>query len=110
MQIPGCSSAYVDIVKLRGYVLNPNHEHGKNKAYVFTSVFGMTMEDADELQELLLSIACDDAAVRQRRMIMGSAMPLILSSSVVVAAQLFALRGLSRSDEDFPRLTSCYVL
>lgn len=110
MQMPGCEFAFVEIVKLRDYVLNPNHEHGKNKAYVFASVFGMTMDDADELQELLLSIACEDAAVLAKKDDYGQRYALDFEFQRGGRRGVIRSAWIIRSDEDFPRLTSCYVL
>ncbi len=53
MLIPNADSAIVDIRKLRDYCLNSEHDDGKHKARLFSSILGMTAENADELRQTL---------------------------------------------------------
>ncbi len=54
MKIPNAKCAVVDIRKLRDYCLNPQHDKGKHKARLFTSLLGMDSDDAEELRNTLL--------------------------------------------------------
>ena len=54
MKIPNAERAVVDIRKLRDYCLNPQHNRGKHKARLFTSLLGMSANDAEELRNALL--------------------------------------------------------
>ena len=54
MKIPNAERAIVDIRKLRDYCLNPQHSTGKHKARLFTSLLGMTSNDAEGLRSALL--------------------------------------------------------
>ena len=54
MLIPNAENAIVDIRKLRDYCLNPEHDEGKHKALLFSRVFGMTAEDAEDLRQIIL--------------------------------------------------------
>ena len=54
MKIPNAERAVVDIRKLRDYCLNPQHNRGKHKARLFTSLLGMNPNDAEELRDALL--------------------------------------------------------
>ena len=54
MLIPNAENAIVDIRKLRDYCLNPEHDEGKHKALLFSTVFGMTAEDAENLRQIIL--------------------------------------------------------
>jgi hypothetical protein len=54
MRIPNAENAIVDIRKLRDYCLNPAHPEGKHKARLFSTMLGMTAQDADVLRNLLL--------------------------------------------------------
>lgn len=54
MLIPNAENAVVDIRKLRDYCLNYNHQDGKHKAQLFSSILGMTTDDAEELRQILL--------------------------------------------------------
>jgi hypothetical protein len=108
--LPNADHAFVDIAKLRNYCLNPDHGEGKHKARVFRSTLGFTVEDADKLRDLI-----------QSRMLMTAATELAPSDygqRYVVDFQIEGLQGAAiirtswiiRQNEDFPRLTSCYVL
>lgn len=111
MKIPGGERAIVDIEKLRDYCLSMLHPEGRHKARVFLSALGMTAADAENLRNLLLSTArqSDTAVISGvdeygRRYVLdvevasGSRHALIRSAWIV------------KSGENFPRLTSCYVL
>ena len=56
MKIPNAERAVVDIRKLRDYCLNPQHNRGKHKARLFTSLLGMDSDDAEELRNTLLEV------------------------------------------------------
>src|SRR5690242_11310457 len=57
MKLPNGERAFVDIVKLRDYSLDPSHPEGKHKARVFASALGLTRDDADWLRAQLLAAA-----------------------------------------------------
>ena len=54
MKISNAERAVVEIRKLRDYCLNPQHDRGKHKARLFTSLLGMNSDDAEELRNALL--------------------------------------------------------
>lgn len=56
MLIPHSENAVVDIRKLHNYCLNPTHDDGKHKARRFLSVFEITVNDAEELRQILLKV------------------------------------------------------
>ncbi len=56
MLIPNANNAIVDIRKLRDYCLNLEHDDGKHKARLFSSILGMKAENAEELRLILLEI------------------------------------------------------
>lgn len=110
MKLPNASRAFIDIRKLTDYCLNPTHPRGRNKARVFKAALGLTDEDAEELRDALLAAAqTEDADAGQEdeygqrytvdALISGPDGEATVRSSWIV-----------RADEDFPRLTSCYVL
>ena len=57
MKLPSGADAVVDLEKLTGYCLNPNHPRGKHKARVFAAVLGFTVEHASQLRSALLAAA-----------------------------------------------------
>jgi hypothetical protein len=56
MLVPNAEQAVVDICKLRDYCLNPEHDDGKHKARLFSSILGMVASDAEELRQILLEV------------------------------------------------------
>lgn len=54
--IPNAENAVVDIRKLHDYCLNPDHDQGKHKARLFSTLLGMTADDAEELRKILLEV------------------------------------------------------
>jgi hypothetical protein len=51
--------------KLTDYCLNPNHSSGKHKARVFASALGITVENADDLRELIVKAAFEGEVIQQ---------------------------------------------
>ena len=110
MKVPNSDRAIVDLRKLTDYCLSHDHPQGKHKARVFQSALGLTAANANELREILLQkIRVVECAVvdkdrygtryvvdfRQRR---GKKEVIIRSTWIL------------KTDEDAPRLTSCFVL
>jgi hypothetical protein len=55
--MPGGEIAVVDLDKLTGYCLNPEHPRGKHKARVFATSLGLTALNAEQLRAALLEAA-----------------------------------------------------
>ncbi len=111
MKLPNAERTVVDIVKLRDYCLNPYHPRGRHKARVFTAALGLTMKDAELLRVALQNAALNSAAAPgekddygQRYIIdfpmtgLGDRKAIIRSLWIIV------------SEENEPRLISCYVI
>ncbi len=110
MKLPGGERAVVDIAKLRDYCLNDQHPRGRHKARVFASALGLTVADADMLRHALLRAALEGQALEADRDGYGQRYVVDLEMSgprgrASVRSSWIILHG-----EDFPRLTSCYVL
>ena len=109
MKLPNAERSEVDIRKLTEYCLNTQHPRGRHKARVFAS-FGITHKDAEELRTALLGAATSVEAQP------GAATPhgqrYLLDFDLTRLDRVIKIRGtwIVRADEDFPRLTSCYVL
>jgi hypothetical protein len=67
MLIPNAENAVVDIRKLRDYCLNLDHDEGKHKARLFSSIIGMTAENAEYLRQILLEVVKTHEAKLGRR-------------------------------------------
>jgi len=109
MTLPGGDKAVVDLEKLTGYCLNPEHPRGKHKARVFESVLGFTPANAEELRQALLAAAAAEEATPRLTDRFGAR--YVIDFLIDGPAGSATLRSLwiLRQGEDTPRLTSCYV-
>jgi hypothetical protein len=110
MNLPNSEHALVDIHKLRDYCLSTEHPYGRHKARVFASALGLRAEDAELLQEALLDAALVGEAELGEQDEYGQR--YVLDFEMIGPEGQATVRSswIVRSDEDFPRLTSCYVL
>jgi hypothetical protein len=96
---------------LEDYSLNPLHREGRHKARVFDSVLGITQANAEVLRAAVLSaaVSSDDAETRgdngfgkvfTLRFVMtsGGRRATVMTGWIVL------------HNEDFPRLTTCYIV
>jgi hypothetical protein len=109
MKLPNGDRAIVDVRKLAEYSLNPVHEYGGNKARVFTSALGMTVDDAEELRQLILLAAVTGDAIPTRVTRWGQL--YLLDFDVARGPWAARVRSgwIIRNGETVPRLTTCYV-
>ncbi len=110
MKLPNADRAVIEIEKLRDYCLSSSHPRGRHKARVFVTALGITADDSDDLKRAILSaILAEEAAPTDRdeygqRFVVDFAMRRQGKEAVVRSSWIV------RSGEDYPRLTSCYVL
>ncbi len=110
MRLPNPENAVVDVRKLRDYCLNPEHPRGRHKARVFSDALGLGADDAEDLREALLSAARSEEAVAGEEDEYGKRYVLDFEMRTVVGTATVRSGWIVRHGEDFPRLTSCYVV
>lgn len=110
MLIPNAEKAVVDIRKLRGYCLNPEHEDGKHKARLFLSVLGMTADNAEELRQILLGIVQSHEARLGRRDEFGQRYTLDFTIEWQNRSATLRSGWIIEHESEIPRLTTCYPL
>ncbi len=110
MKLPNADRAVVEIEKLRDYCLNAVHPRGRHKARVFLSSCSMTAEHTEDLRDALLDAARTLEAELGEEDDYGQR--YVVDLEVTGPAGTTAVRSawIVRSDEDFPRFVSCYVL
>ena len=110
MKLPNAERAVVDVFKLTDYCLSLSHPRGRHKARVFAAVLGLNREDAGLLREALLKAALDREAIVGERD--GYGQRYVLDFEMMGPGGRGKIRSnwIVRRSEDFPRLTSCYVL
>jgi len=110
MRLPGGERALVDIAKLRDYCLHDQHPRGRHKARVFASVLGLTAADADVLQQELFKAARQGEAQESEGDDYGQRYVLDFEVTGPKGQAIVRSSWIIRHGEDFPRMTSCYVL
>lgn len=109
-KLPHSHDAIVDVRKLRDYCLSLHHPRGRNKARVFSSVLGLTAEDAEELRNALLSAALSEKARIGESDQYGDRYMLDFEMKTDAGTATIRSGWIVRSEEEFPRFTSCWVL
>jgi hypothetical protein len=110
VELPNAERAVVDLRKIRDYCLSPEHPRGRHKARVFESVLGFTAANADELRAVLLAAARSSEAVPAEQDAYGQRYVMDVVVSTAAGHATVRSTWIVRQGEDFPRLTSCYVI
>ena len=76
----------------------------------FVTALGITAEDAEELKQAILSAVIIEEAVPTERDEYGQRYVVDFSMSRQGKEAIVRSSWIVRSGEDYPRLTSCYVL
>ncbi len=109
MRLPNTESAVVDMEKLRDYVLDPQHPRGRHKARVFAAALGITTEDAEGLRDELLAAAITYDATPTTHNGYGQRYVLDFHMEWRTKQAVVRTTWIVLDNEDFPRLTSCYI-
>lgn len=110
MKMPNADRTIVDIEKLRDYCLNLEHPRGRHKARVFAAALGLTAKDAEELRDALLTAARSYDATPGTWDVYGQRYVLDFPLSTPAGRATVRSSWIVRAGQDFPRLTSCFVL
>lgn len=110
MLIPNAENAIVDLHKLRDYCLNTKHEDGKHKARLFSSILGMTADNAEELRQILLEIVQTQAARLGRQDEFGQRYTVDFQIEWQNRSAILRSGWIVEHGSEFPRLTTCYPL
>jgi hypothetical protein len=110
MELPNGGRAHLG-TKLEEYTLNPLHRDGRNKARVFDAVLGITLTNAEILREALLNAAAHADNVESRGDNgFGNVYVVRFPLQTVKGAATVLSGWIIRHGEDFPRLTTCYIV
>jgi hypothetical protein len=110
MRLPNGDRAELG-TKLEDYTLNMLHREGRHKARVFESVLGVTTGNADVLRRALLdAAAASDHAEARGGSRFGNIYTLRFPLSTARGTATVLSVWIVRHGEDFPRLTTCYIV
>jgi hypothetical protein len=110
MRLPNANRAIVDIAKLRDYCLDPEHPRGKHKARVFSAALGLIKDDAEVLRSALFAAALTSNAQLIAEDQYGQRFVIDFEMTGPAGSATVRSAWIIRTGEDFPRLTSCYVV
>jgi hypothetical protein len=110
VKLPNAECAVVDIDKLRNYCLSFDHRRGCHKARVFKASLGLTIDNAEDLRKSLLAAAISNEALPGEHDEYGSRYVVDFMANGPSGQAMVRSSWIIRRGEDFPRLTSCYVL
>jgi hypothetical protein len=110
VRLPNAGRAVVDIEKLRDYCLNPDHRRGCNKARVFAAALGLARDQAADLRDALMAAALNNDATPEEHDEYGRRYVIDFMATGPSGSAMVRSSWIIRREEDFPRLTSCYVL
>ena len=110
MKLPNAIHALADSRKLRHYCLDPASPKGRNKARVFAATLGLTQADAETLRRALLLAAREAAAVAGEIDEYGQRYTVDFTLETEAGRRRVRSGWIIRHDENFPRLTTCFVL
>jgi hypothetical protein len=110
MKLPSGDRAELDR-KLEEYVLSPQHREGRHKARVFDSVLGISLTNRDVLREAILRAAATSDDVEDHGDNgHGTVYTLRFPMRTAKGTATVVTAWIVRRGEDFPRLTTCYIL
>lgn len=110
MKIPNGHRADLG-TKLEEYVLNPSHREGKHKARVFESVLGINESNRDLLERAILNAVAQSSEAESRgNNGYGQCFVLRLSMTTAKGSAVILTAWIIVNGEDFPRLTTCYIV
>ncbi len=110
MLIPKAENAVIDIRKLRNYCLNSEHDEGKHKARLFSSILGMTSDNAEELRQILLEVVKIQDARLGRQDEFGQRYTLDFTLEWQNKSATIRSGWIIENGSDIPKLTTCYPL
>lgn len=108
--LPYAQNGIVDIRKLRDYCLNLEHDDGRNKARLFSSILGMTADNAEELRQILLETIKTHEARLGRRDGFGQRYALDFAIEWQNRSATIRSGWTIEHGSETPRLTTCYPL
>jgi hypothetical protein len=107
MLIPNSENAIVDIRKLRDYCLNLEHDDGKHKARLFSSILGMTADNAEELRQILLEVVKIQEAQLGRQDEFGQRYTLDFTIEWQNRSATLRSGWIIEHGSEIPKLTTC---
>lgn len=110
MKLPNGERAVIDPRKLLGYSLDPEHDEGQHKAHLFESLLGVTRQNAELLHEAVEKAAVSGDAAIGKLDKYGQRYAIDFAFTGPGGTRTIRTAWIVRTDEDFPRLVTCFIL
>jgi hypothetical protein len=110
MLLPNSENAFIDDRKLIDYCLSESHPIGKHKARVFMSALGFSLENFQDLKDGILNKILGNDATQTEINQYGTLYVVDLEIQNPPKKAIVRTSWIIKVHEDFPRLTSCYVI
>lgn len=109
MILPNAENAFIDDRKLIDYCLSESHPVGKHKVR-FISALGFSVENYQDLKNaILINIQNNEATITEINQY-GALYVVDISAENSPKNAIVRTSWIIKTDENFPRLTSCYVI
>jgi hypothetical protein len=109
-KLPNPDQAFIDLNKLIGYCLNPEHPEGQHKALVFKSALNIELNDMEILKNALLHAVKNNKAFFFESNQYGTKYTLEFEMTHQNKTATIKSAWMVRHNENFPRLITCYIL
>lgn len=108
MKLPNGDRPEISMQKILEYCLNINHDKGKDKARVFESRLGITIQNADRLVELIQVAAVEGEVVQESNTRFGKEYKVDWEIPNTGGAELRTIWEVS-IESGYPRLISAFL-
>lgn len=110
MKLPNCEKAVVDNDKLVAYCLDPEHKVGKHKARVFQSALSINLDNFYILKNAILEAVLTENATLTNKIAYGELYNMDFELTYLERTATVRTAWIIRNEEDFPRLTTCFII
>ena len=110
MKLPNYEKAFVDDAKLLDYCLDPEHKIGKHKARVFQSALGINLNNFFILKDAILDAVLTEEGRFTNKITQGDLYNMDFDLTYLERTATVRTAWIIRNEEDFPRLTTCFIL
>ncbi len=109
MLLPNADLVVIPDEKLAGYCLNEDHPVGKDKAYLFKTLLGITAKDGDWLKRQIEEAVIIHEAQMTRADQYGQRYTVDFSITHQGYSVVIRTSWIILTNHNYPRLTSCYI-
>ena len=110
MKLPNGNQATIDSRKVTDYCLSPDHEDGQHKAHLFSSLLGLTIDDAFTLLNALRTAAATQDATLGKQDQYGQRYVIDFEFTGPSGTATIRSAWIIRPNESVPRLVTCFIL